>query len=98
MKTKASSEMLIRRRVAVCGGAIELLSDERIAIIHEETGHHGIKQMLHFSRKLSPAVTKKDVRRVVKVCQVFQSIDPAPVKLARGKSMLMTSGTYLEWT
>ena len=88
----------MREAGAVCGGAIELLSDERIAIIHEETGYHGIKRMLHFSRKLGPAVTKKDVRRVVKVCQVFPSIDPAPVKLARGKSMLMTSGTDLEWT
>ena len=133
LKTKASSEMLIRRRVdtikalvdeyglaldielvrsecnradvltrvsqkwlgksnecdkptvAVCGGAIESLSDERIARIHEETGHHGIKRTLYFSRKLSPAVTRKDVRRVVKACQVCQSIDPAPVKWARGE-------------
>ena len=71
--------------VAVCGGAIESLSDERIARIHEETGHHGIKRTLYFSRKLSPAVTRKDVRRVVKACQVCQSIDPAPVKWARGE-------------
>ena len=133
LKTKASSEMLIRRRVdtikalvdeyglaldielvrsecnradvltrvsqkwlgksnecdkptvAVCGGAIESLSDERIARIHEETGHHGIKRTLYFSRKLSPAVTRKDVRRVVKACQVCQSIDSAPVKWARGE-------------
>ena len=28
---------------------------------------------------------RKDVRRVVKVCQVCQSIDPAPVKWARGE-------------
>ena len=132
LKTKASSEMLIRRRVdtikalvdeyglaldiklvrsecnradvltrvsqkwlgkpnecekppfAVCGGAIESLSDERIARIHEETGHHGIKRTLYFSRKLSPAVTRKNVRRVVKACHVCQSIDPAPVKWAKG--------------
>ena len=118
LKTKASSEMLIRRRVdkikalvdqyglaldiklvrsecnradflarvsrkwlgkpnecekpivAVGSGAIESLSDERIARIHEETGHHGIKRTLYFSRKLSPAVTRKDVRRVVKAGQV----------------------------
>ena len=114
LKTKASSEMLIRRRVdtikalvdeygltldievvrsecnrddaltrvfqkwlgmpngfekpisSVCGGAIESLSAERIARIDEETGHHRIKRTLYFSRKLNPAVTKKDVRRVVK--------------------------------
>ena len=114
MKTKASSEMLIRRRVdtikalvdecgltldievvrsecnrddaltrvsqkwlgmpngfekpifSVCGGAIESLSAERIARIDEETGHHIIKRTLYFSQKLNPAVTKKDVRRVVK--------------------------------
>ena len=130
LKTKASSEMLIRRRVdtikalvdeyglilfieivrsecnradalirvslgksngcdkpivAVCGGAIESLSDETIASIHEETEHHGIKRTLYFSRKVSPSVTRRDVRRVVKACQVCQSIDPAPVKWARGQ-------------
>ena len=133
LKTKASSEMLIRRRVdtikalvdeyglildielvrsecnradaltrvsrkwlgkpngcdkpivTVCGGAIESLSDETIASIHEETGHHGIKRTMYFSRKVSPAVTRRDVRRVVKACQVCQSIDPAPVKWARGQ-------------
>ena len=84
--------------VAVCGGAIESLSDERIARIHEETGHHGVKPTLYFSRKLSPAVTRsRDVRRVVKACQVCQSIDPAPVKWARVSSMLTRSGTGLEW-
>lgn len=98
LKTKASSEMLIRRRVntikalvdeyglaldielvrsecnradaltrvpqkwlgkpnmcekptfAVCGGAVDPLPDERIARIHEVTGHHGIKRTLYFSR------------------------------------------------
>ena len=32
--------------VAVCGGAIESLSDERIARIDQETGHHRIKRTL----------------------------------------------------
>ena len=82
----------------MCGGAIESLSDERIARIHEETGHRGIKRTLYFSRKLSPTVTRKDVLRVVKACQVCQSIDPAPVKGARGSSMLTRFGTGLEWT
>ena len=71
--------------VTVCGGAIESLSDETIASIHEETGHHGIKRTLYFSRKVSPAVTRRDVRRVVKACQVCQSMDPAPVKWPKGK-------------
>ena len=84
--------------VAVCGGAIESLSDERIARIHEETGHHGVKVTLYFLRKLSPAVPRKDVRRVVKACQVCQSIDPAPVKWARRSSMLTRSCIGLEWT
>ena len=30
-------------------------------------------------------MTRRDVRRVVKACQVCQSIDPAPVKGPRGK-------------
>ena len=36
--------------VALCGGVIESLFDERIARIHGETGHHGIKRTLYFSR------------------------------------------------
>ena len=59
--------------------------DAVIASIHEETGHHGIKRTLYFSRKVSPAVTRRDVRRVVKACQVCQSIDPAPVKWPKGE-------------
>ena len=47
---------------------------------------------------MSPAVTRKDVRRVVKACPVCQTIDLAPVKCARGSSMLVRSGTGLEWT
>ena len=78
---------------AVCGGSIESLSDERIARIHEESGHHDIKRKVYFSRKLSPAVTRKDVRMVVKACQLCQSFDPAPVKWIRGSSMLMRSDT-----
>ena len=71
--------------LAVCGGAVEPLSDERIAEIHESTGHHGIKRTLYVSRKLSPAVTRKEVQRVVKACQVCQSVDPAPVKWTWGE-------------
>ena len=74
-KTNGSEEPTL----AVCSGAVEPLSDERIAEIHESTGHHGIKRTLYFSRKLSPAVTMKEVQRVVKACQVCQSVDPAPV-------------------
>ena len=132
LRTKASSEMLIRRRVEtlialrdeyglaldielvrsennradaltrvpqrwlgrrpseeltdpVCGAAVGPLSAERITQIHEDTGHHGIKRTLYFSRKVCPAVSRKDVQRVVKVCQVCQSIDPAPVKWAKGE-------------
>ena len=135
LRTKASSEMLIRRRVEtlmalrdeyglaldielvrsennradaltrvpqrwlgrppgdeltdhVCGAAVGPLSAERTTQIHEDTGHHGIKctyRALYLSRKVGPAVSRKDVQRVVKVCQVCQSIDPAPVKWAKGE-------------
>ena len=71
--------------VAVCGRAIESLSDERIARIHEETGHHGISADAVFLAKVGPVVTKKDVRHVVKACQLYQYIDPAPVKWASGE-------------
>ena len=76
---------------AVCGGAIASLMRGS----SEFTRNPGIMALsaVYFSRKLSPAVTRKDVRRVVKACQLCQSIDPAPVKWARGSSMLMRSDT-----
>ena len=131
LRTKASSEMLIRRRVGtfkalldeygltvdvkfvrsennradvltrvphrwlgrlnegqdrpVCGAVIDTLSAERIMQIHEDTGHHGIRRTLYFSRRVCPAVCRKDVQQVVRACQVCQSIDPAPVKWAKGE-------------
>ena len=131
LRTKASSEMLIRRRVGtfkalldeygltvdvkfvrsennradvltrvpqrwlgrlnegqdrpVCGAVIDTLSAERIMKIHEDTGHHGIRRTLYFSRRVCPAVCRKDVQQVVRACQVCQSIDPAPVKWAKGE-------------
>ena len=131
LRTKASSEMLIRRRVGtfkalldeygltvdvkfvrsennradvltrvpqrwlgrlnegqdrpVCGAVIDTLSAERIIQIHEDTGHHGIRRTLYFSRRVCPAVCRKDVQQVVRACQVCQSIDPAPVKWAKGE-------------
>ena len=45
--------------VAVCGVAIESLSDERIAIIHEETGHHGIKGDAVFLAEVEPGGDKE---------------------------------------
>ena len=65
-----------RSSVASCSSIVE---------IHESNGHHGIKRTLYFSRKLSPAVTRKEVQRVVKACPVCQSVDPAPVKWTRGE-------------
>ena len=131
LRTKASSEMLIRRRVGtfkalldeygltvdvkfvrsennradvltrvpqrwlgrlnerqdrpMCGAVIDTLSAERIMQIHEDTGHHGIRRTLYFSRRVCPAVCRKDVQQVVRACQVCQSIDPAPVKWAKGE-------------
>ena len=74
-----------RSRLSPCAAVLLNRSDERIAEIHESTGHHGIKRTLYFSRKLSPAVTRKEMQRVVKACQVCQSVDPAPVKWTRGE-------------
>ena len=131
LRTKASSEMLIRRRVGtfkalldeygltvdvkfvrsennradvltrvpqrwlgrlnegqdrpVCGAVIDTLSAERIMQIHEDTGHHGIRRTLYFSRRVCPAVCRKYVQQVVRACHVCQSIDPAPVKWAKGE-------------
>jgi len=126
VKTKASSEMLIRRRLStfrslieeyhleldvtfvtsgcnladtlmhvpqkwlsrvnnqrpsspeICGAAADTLTAKQVAEIHHATGHYGVKCTLYFAWKINLTVTKKEVQHVVRICQVCQSIDPAP--------------------
>lgn len=131
LKTRAASEMLIRRRIdtvkelvseyglnltvefvtsadnradaltrvprkwlaasgeEVACGAVETSplqqpTADEIAAIHHTSGHPGIKRTLLVCRKRHPAVTRRQVQTVVKECQACQSIDPAPVRWAKG--------------
>ena len=69
----------------VCkSAAADSLNAEQIAQIHHTTWHCGIKRTLYFVRKVNPNVSRKAVQRIVRTCQVCQSIDPAPVKWTSG--------------
>ncbi|KFD71439.1 hypothetical protein M514_16371 [Trichuris suis] len=128
LRTKASSEMLIRRRIGivlslvqeysldlsvklvksaenkadvltrvpqrwsrilgtptpVCATAIDEEVESRIAEIHHNSGHPGVRRTLYFVRKVCPSVSRRQVRQVIVGCEACQSIDPAPVKWRRG--------------
>uniref|UniRef100_A0A5S6QMU4 Integrase catalytic domain-containing protein n=1 Tax=Trichuris muris TaxID=70415 RepID=A0A5S6QMU4_TRIMR len=55
-----------------------------IARTHHEAGHPGINRTLFFARRISPLVTRRQVRDVVASCDVCRSIDPAPVRWEHG--------------
>ena len=129
LKTKASSEMLIRRRLGLlndliteyslrvdvgfvpseaniadrltrvpqrwlkpdrsadqaagtCGAVAGTTSD--ISDIHRMTCHQGVNRTYYFVKKAIPTVTQERIKEVVSNCQECSSIDPAPVKWAKG--------------
>ena len=68
----------------VCSAVADSLNAEQITQIHHTTGHCGVKRTLYFVRRVNPSVPRKEVQRIVRTCQVCQSIDPAPVKWTSG--------------
>ena len=71
--------------VRSCTVAIGAISPCQIKDIHAQSGHPGIKRTLYFARRVDPAVTRADVRQVVKDCEACQSIDPAPEQWQKGR-------------
>ena len=131
LRTKAASEMLIRRRLSIicslvkeydlslsvalvpsaanladpltrvpcewlklckesvepsfpCGAAESPSVDDRVKAIHHTTGHQGVKRSLYFARRADPAIKESQIREAIAECQRCCSIDPAPVKWAKG--------------
>ncbi|XP_043237710.1 uncharacterized protein LOC122389602 [Amphibalanus amphitrite] len=70
--------------VAAVATAVQCEQD-RVAQIHADAGHPGIRRTHFFAKRVMPTVTKTCVRNVVTSCQVCQSIDPAPVKWKKGE-------------
>ena len=131
LRTKAASEMLIRRRLSIlcslvneyglsvsvalvpsaanladpltrvpcewlklckqvsepefdCAAVRSSCVPERIEAIHHATGHQGVKRSLYFARRADPDVKESQVRDVIAGCERCCSIDPAPMKWAKG--------------
>ena len=63
----------------VCAGAISLRE------MHE-MHHLGVDCSLYLARKVDPTVTRQSVQRVVKGCERYQRIDPAPMVHEGGRS------------
>ena len=58
----------------ICSAAADSLSAEQIAQIHHTTGHCGVKRTLYFVRRVNTSVSRKEVQRILRTCQVCQSI------------------------
>ena len=57
---------------------------DRIFQIHCDTGHQGIERSLYFAKRLVPSVSRDEVEKAVRKCQICSSIDPAPIKWEKG--------------
>ena len=65
----------------------------RARLIHETTGHQGIRRTLWYVRReMGPLVSKRMVRQIISQCEACQSVDPAPVRWQRG-----SLGVQLNW-
>lgn len=57
----------------------------KVARIHHDTGHPGVRRTWFFVRRANVAASRRQVAGVVSRCQVCTSINPAPVKWRTGK-------------
>lgn len=79
----------------VCGAAQGPSFEDagrQIMRIHESTGHQGVDRSLYFAHRANLTVDRDEVRKVVAECPQCLSIDPAPVKWAKGS--LSVDGTW----
>ena len=60
-----------------CAGGIELKEGH-------DAHHMGVERTLFLARKVDPAVTKEEVKKIVQSCEQCQSINPAPVVHEKG--------------
>ncbi|KFD49845.1 LOW QUALITY PROTEIN: hypothetical protein M513_09312 [Trichuris suis] len=91
LKTKAASEMLIRRRMATI---LALVEEYNLNLeIHCTSGHPENALTLYFAKRRDPTVSKKCVSRVVSNCHICRSIDPVPARKPRGGED-MAEGQY----
>lgn len=68
----------------VCAAVSESTVEQLVTEVHHSHGHPGIWRTLYFARRVNPAVTRGQARKVVTSCQICQSIDPALVKWRTG--------------
>ena len=67
-----------------CTAVTGQLSKSQGTDIHQKSGHSGVKRTLYFVRIINLMVFKELVRSVVRACETWQSIDPAPVHWEKG--------------
>ena len=69
---------------SVVGAVVDDSVGERIRRVHHEAGHPGVRRTLYFVRRQDAGVGYRQVRDVVRECDVCKSIDPAPVRWEKG--------------
>ena len=62
------------------------LDKDQVTVIHHQSEHPGAKWTLYFARWVDTQVSKETAKSVVKACETFRSIDPAPVRWKKRKT------------
>ena len=67
-------------------GAIHMdeLNADQIMAIHRSSGHPGVQGTTYFIRRICPATPRAAIKMAIRMCEEYQSIDPAPVYWEKG--------------
>ena len=67
-----------------CTVSMSSVGLDQIKIVHQQSGHPGVRQTLYFVKQISPGVSKAAVKTIVRECEECQSIDLVPVHWSKG--------------
>ena len=67
-----------------CTASVSSVVLDQINIVHQESGHPGVRRTLYFVKQIAPGVSKAAVKTIFRECEECQSINPAPVHWSKG--------------
>ena len=67
-----------------CTVSVSSFGLDQIKIVHQQSRHPGVRRTLYFVKQIALRVFKGAVKTVVRECEEYQSIDPAPMHWLKG--------------
>ena len=67
-----------------CTVSVSSVGLDQIKVVHQQSGHPGVRQTFYFVKQIAPGVSKVTVRVVIRECEECQSIDPASMHWSKG--------------